>query len=328
MKVLVTGATGFLGKYIVKELVSHQYEVIATGRNQEVGETLVGERVTFRAADFTKLTSLDQAFAGEVDLVVHAGALSAVWGEPSEFYRHNVLGTENVLKMCRKYKVKRLVYISSPSIYADGRDQIAIKEYTPKKNRLTPYIWSKLLAEQKIKEYKEVDTVILRPRGLIGVGDTSVIPRVLKISRKIGIPVINGGEHLVDLTCVENVALAVRLALEVQQAGGQIYNITNGEPKPFREIMEIFLREMEIPIRLQRIPDKLLYALAFTVEKIHRIFSIYREPIFTRYTYYLLRYSQTLDIEKARRELGYRPIVSLREGIKKYAEDYRNSRVL
>ena len=64
-----------------------------------------------------------------------------------------------------------------------------------------------------------------------GVRDTSILPRVLRLSRKIGIPLIRGGEQLMDMTCVENVALAIRLALEAKEAHGQVYNITNGETK-------------------------------------------------------------------------------------------------
>lgn len=323
MKVLVTGATGFLGKYILEELKEHSYDVIAVGRNQEIGESLVAEGISFVKADFTNYKELENAFAKGPDLVVHAGALSTVWGKWRDFYETNVKATEYVLRLCRKYAVKRMVYISSPSIYAFGKDQIGIREYTPKHNDLNFYIRSKLMAERKIKDCPQVETVILRPRGLIGIGDTSIIPRVLRISRKIGVPLLNGGKQLVDLTCVENVALAVRLALESPAAAGQIYNITNDEPREFKRILDEFLREMGIRPRYLKVNATSLYYLAVFLEKVYRTLHIYKEPMFTRYSYYLLRYSQTLNIEKAKTELGYHPKLSLSEGIVQYARHAR-----
>ncbi|RRD96405.1 NAD(P)-dependent oxidoreductase [Clostridiales bacterium COT073_COT-073] len=323
MKVLVTGATGFLGKYIIAELTEYGYEVIAVGRNQQIGKGLENEKVSFVSADFTDIYSLAGAFRQKPEMVVHAGALSTVWGRWTDFYRSNVLGTENVLKLCAKTGVKRLVYISSPSIYACGQDQINIKEYTPKENHLTNYIKSKLLSEQRIKAHPEVESVILRPRGLIGVGDTSVIPRVLNISRKLGVPLFQEGKHWVDLTCVENAALAVRLALESSLAAGQIYNITNGQPRQFRQLMDEFLAAMGIKARYLRLNDQLFYGFARGLETFYRYFHIYQEPLFTVYTYYLLRYSQTLNIDKARAELNYHPKMTLSEGIQKYAKANR-----
>lgn len=337
MKVLVTGATGFLGKYVVEELHEHGYEVIAVGRNEVAGEALVREGVHFVKADFTRYEELEAAFLATgvtPDFVVHAGALSTVWGRWQDFYASNVKATEYVLRLCHKYGVKRLVYISSPSIYACGKDQVDLKEYTPEKNELNYYIRSKLMAERRVKHYREkcgkdksaVETVVLRPRGLIGIGDTSVIPRVLRISQKVGVPLIHGGKQLVDLTCVENVALAIRLALESPLAAGQTYNITNGEPRAFKAILDEFLKEMGIRPRYLKVNAVLLKGLAVFLEKSYRLLKIYQEPMFTLYSYYLLRYSQTLNIDKAREELGYSPKISLSEGIAKYARHAGDSK--
>ena len=118
-----------------------------------------------------------------------------------------------------------MVYISSPSIYAAARDQLAIKEEAaPQENELNFYIKSKLMAERIVRSYSQVSSVILRPRGLFGIGDTSIFPRILRLSQKIGIPLIKNGQQMMDMTCVENVALAVRLALEIPEAQGQVYN--------------------------------------------------------------------------------------------------------
>lgn len=322
-KVLVTGATGFLGKYVVEELVEHGYQVRAFGRNRTIGQSLVNASVTFIQGDLTNQEDLTMA-CQEMDMVVHAGALSTVWGPWEDFYQTNVLGTKYVLEACRETNIDRLVYVSSPSIYAAPRDQLGIKESdAPQENRLNNYIRSKLASEKLFEDYPDVSSVILRPRGLFGIGDTSILPRVLNLSQKIGIPLIGDGRQLMDMTCVENVALAIRLALETPQAAGEVYNITNGEPRAFRNLIEETLRGLGYPIRYRKIPAPLVSSISSSLEFIYKSLKLKGEPALTRYTYYLLRYSQTLDISKAERDLGYRPKITISEGIEQYVQDYR-----
>ena len=320
MKILVTGATGFLGKYVIDELLAHDYTIVAFGRNEKIGKTLENDRVQFIKGDLSAIEELRQGFQS-VDAVVHAGALSTAWGPWKAFYQANVVGTKNVLDLCREYAVKSLVYVSSPSIYAAGKDQLNIKESdAPKENHLNNYIRSKLASEKLFSDYPDVPSIILRPRGLFGVGDTSILPRVLRLSRKIGIPLIRGGEQLMDMTCVENVALAIRLALEAKEAHGQVYNITNGEPKTFKYLIETTLKGLGEPIRYRKIPAGLIAGAAYSLEGVYRLFHLKAEPPLTRYTYYLLRYSQTLDIQKAQTELGYYPKMTIEEGIDNYVQ--------
>ena len=322
-KVLVTGATGFLGKYVIEELVDQGYQVRAFGRNSKVGRSLENSSVSFFQGDLTKADDVLEACKG-MDLVVHAGALSTVWGPWEDFYQANVLGTKYVLEACRQTGIQRLVYVSSPSIYAAPKDQLAIKESdAPEENNLNNYIRSKLASEKLFKDYPDVPSIILRPRGLFGIGDTSILPRVINLSQKIGIPLIGDGRQLMDMTCVENVALAIRLALETPQANDAIYNITNGEPRAFRDLLEESLTGLGYPIKYRKIPASLLSGIASCLEFLYKTLNLKGEPALTRYTYYLLRYSQTLDISKAERELGYRPKISISEGIEQYVQDYR-----
>ena len=322
-KVLVTGATGFLGKYVVEELVEHGYQVRAFGRNSKIGRSLENTLVSFFQGDLTNAEDVSEACKG-MDLVVHAGALSTVWGPWEDFYRANVLGTKYVLEACRQTDIQRLVYVSSPSIYAAPKDQLAIKESdAPEENNLNNYIRSKLASERLFKDYPDVPSIILRPRGLFGIGDTSILPRVINLSQKIGIPLIGDGRQLMDMTCVENVALAIRLAIEAPEAKGEVYNITNGEPRAFRDLLEESLTGLGYPIKYRKIPASLLAGIASSLEFLYKSLNLKGEPPLTRYTYYLLRYSQTLDISKAERELGYRPKISISEGIEQYVQDYR-----
>lgn len=165
----------------------------------------------------------------------------------------------------------------------------------------------------------------MRPRGLFGVGDPSIIPRLIRANAKIGIPLFNNGRNIVDMTCVENVAYALRLCLESPNAVGNSYNITNGEPKPFKEILETLFNSLGVQPNYLKLNSEVLYALSCLIERLYKIFRIYKEPIFTKYGICTLAYSQTLDISKARNELNYVPQMTLQEGIMKYAEQYNKA---
>lgn len=317
--VLVTGATGFLGEYLTQRLTK-RYRVLALGRNREKGKRLEEQGAVFCPGDFTRRESCARYFQG-VDYVIHAGALSTVWGEWEDFYRTNVLGTELVAALCRENGVKRLVYLSSPSIYTGKEDQYHIREdQAPEQNNLNYYIKSKLMAEAILRKWekKGLETVILRPRGLIGIGDTSLVPRILTANAKTGIPLFREGRNLVDLTSVENVALACELSLTAEKAPGRAFNITNGEPMEFRNILEQFLRAIGEEPRYRRLPFGLVYALAGGLEWLYRTLRLAGEPPLTRYTVCTLGYAQTMDISPAREILGYVPEKTLAESIREY----------
>lgn len=343
-RVLVTGAYGFLGKYIVLELLKHGYRVIAYGRSmkkllnlrQSIADQLESEETTLDTSkltsklilyigDFTNYRSIKKAVHG-VNYVVHAGALSTVWGARDDFMETNVRGTINVIKACNASSdtVRRLIYISSPSIYCTNKDQFDIEESeAPSTNHLSYYIESKLRSESKFN-HCTIPYTILRPRGLFGIGDSSIVPRIIKSNNTIGIPLFNGGTNKVDITCVENVAHAIRLSIESPNKKSETYNVTNGEPREFKKIVEQFMAGIEQKPKYLKINIKLMEKAATIIESVYRALHIYdTEPAITKYTIYTLGYSQTLNIDKIKDDIGYEPIISLDEGIKKYVEHWR-----
>lgn len=324
--VLVTGATGFLGGYLVRRLAK-EYRVLALGRNQEKGRQLEACGARFCRGDFTRREDCASYFEG-VDYVIHAGALSTVWGKWEDFYRTNVQGTNLVAALCLENGIRRLVYLSSPSVYTGREDQYNIREeQAPEKNELNYYIKSKLMAEKVIGKWqkKGLETVILRPRGLIGIGDTSLVPRILNANAKTGIPLFREGHNLVDITSVENVALACELAMTAEKAGGRVFNITNGEPMEFGRILEQFLQAIGEPPHYRRLPFGVVYGLAGGLEWLYRSFGLAGEPPLTRYTVCTLGYAQTMDIHAAREILGYQPEKTLAESIREYGAWWREN---
>ena len=321
-KVLITGASGFLGAYTVREFLKYKddYDILATGRNtaklKELG-------VRFLKADLTCASDCDCLFNGEnIDTVVHIAALSTVWGTWEDFENANVKGTANLIGSAIKNNVKRFVFVSSPSIYSCAESRYNISEYGfDDKNDLNYYIKSKIKAEQVVRSRDSlIETVIIRPRGLIGIGDTSIIPRLLNLKK---IPLINNGKNLVDVTCVENVAYALRLCVDKSDIGGLTFNITNGEPHHFKDILEEFFKNIGRKPVYKKFSFRTLWVVASILEFFYKTFRIKGEPMLTKYTVCTLGFSQTLDITLAKRFLGYKPIKTLEQCIQEYGEWYR-----
>ena len=328
--VLLTGATGFLGKYIIEELKNKDYNIIAIGRNEKIARERETENCKFYLKDFANKESIEEIFKMQkVDIVLHCGALSSAWGKWEDFYKCNVLGTQNMAELSLKYNVKRFIYISSPSIYSEKRNRQNIKEneYNPK-NTLNYYIKSKIMSEKIVEEInkKGLYTVILRPRGLIGIGDPSLMPRIMNANEKIGIPLFNNGENLVDITCVENVAYACYLTMISENINGQVFNITNGEPSVFKELLQKFCDKSEMQPKFKKLPFNTMYVMASLLEIIYKVFKINGEPVLTRYTLCTLAFSQTLNIDDAIEKLKYKPKLTLEEGIEKYGEWWKENK--
>lgn len=310
-RVLVTGASGFLGGHVVPELQRHGHEVFAAGRNAEAlalvadpDHRVLGDLASLRARDLP------------VDAVIHCAALSTPWGPWKDFDRANVEGTGHVVEFARRNGARRVVHVSSPSVYAAARDRLGIREHdVDRSNRLNGYIRSKIAAEDLLLEALDARTVpevvILRPRGLIGVGDPSLVPRLLDVHSRIGVPLFDGGHNLIDVTAVENVASALRLALDRGDAAGGVYNITNDDPRAFRELLTTLLELMGETPRFRPMSRRVAWTLASLLEGVCGVVPGRPEPPLTRYTLSTIAYSQTLDISRARNELGYRPVVSV-----------------
>ncbi len=323
--VLITGATGFLGGYTVKEFLSNGYDVTAIGRNDRRGEELKKMGAQFVKCALEDSEELQKLCVG-MDAVVHAGAKSTVWGRWEDFEKSNIIGTKNVAEAAIKGNVKKLVYVSSPSIYSDNSNKFNIKEEdVDEKNDLNFYIRSKILSEKVLHQTAKgkIKYNIIRPRGLVGIGDTSIIPRLIRANEKIGVPLLNKGQSLVDMTSVENVAYALRLAVQSDDESGSVYNITNDDPRVFVDVLETLFKEMGVKPKYLKLNYNLMYSIALLLEKWYTLRKEYDdEPMLTRYTVCTLGHSQTLDISRAKKFLGYSPKVTLDETIKKYAEHY------
>jgi len=318
MKSLVTGGTGFLGKRLALRLVELGHEVSVIGRNERVGLDLEESGINFIKADLKDTNEITEACKNQ-DYVFHCGALSSPWGKYQDFYNTNVLGTKNIIQGCQKHKIKRLIYVSTPSIYFDFTDKFNISENTPlPENPVNDYAKTKLMAEKKIdKAFNEgLPVITIRPRGIFGPGDTSILPRLIKANNNRFIPVIEHRKVLVDITYVDNIIEALLLCIDSPEYTlGKKYNITNGEPVLLYDFLENVITKLGYKFNPKTLSFNEAYKIAGLMEFISRTLLFGKEPALTQYTVGILARSQTLDISSAKRELGYVPKISINDGV-------------
>lgn len=329
MRALVTGATGFLGRKLAERLLAEGWEVTALGRNAVVGAELEAAGMRFVRADLQDAAAVDAACRG-VDHVFHSGALSSPWGPYESFFQANVVGTRHVVAGCRAHGVKRLIHVSTPSLYFDFNDRLNIREDDPLPARfVNAYAETKRLAELEVDRAFAggLPAITIRPRALFGPGDTTIMPRLIRAAEKGFLPLFGDGGTMIDVTYVENVVDALLLCQRAPESAlGKKYNITNGEPQRLVEFLPRAFDALGLRYVPLRVPFDVAMGLATTMEIAARTLGRGQEPLLTRYAVGLLGKSQTLDITAARQALGYSPRVSVEEGIQAYASWWKARR--
>lgn len=325
MVCIVTGATGCLGINLTKRLVAKGREVIALGRNERLGKIITQLGAQFIAVDLADKTKLKN-IAQNAQIIFHCAALSSPWGRYKDFYEANVLGTQHVIEATSKHA--RLVHVSSPSIYFNFTEQHNIKEDAV----LPPipvnyYIKTKLLAEKlvdKAHQEKNLNVITLRPRAIFGPYDRAILPRILKNEKNGILPIVGNGKNVIDITYVENVVESLLLAAQAdQQFCGKKYNITNNEPKALIAILTHLFQTLQKPFTPKFIPYSVAKMYATSMEAIFSLPFITAEPRLTKYSAAVLCLGQTLNIDAAKKDLGYQPKINMNQGIERFAKWYQ-----
>ena len=317
---LVTGATGFVGGHLTRELLRRGERVRALGRNRLALDALEQMGAEAVAGDLTDAHAVDDA-CRNVRTVYHVGALSAPWGKRGDFVSANVGGTRHVLEACIKQNVQRIVYVSSPSVCFDGSDCVNQTESAPYPVRFVSiYSETKAAGERLVQARRnDLETVIVRPKAVFGENDTALLPRLVRAAEQNRLPIIGTGDNRVDLTYVANVVHAVLLAGESPNAIGNTYTITNGDAglnaPCLWDVIRNVLRTLDVPEPRRRVPLSIALAVAGSLEAAAELTQ--REPFLTQYTASILARTQTYDISAARRDLGYAPLVPLAVGLER-----------
>jgi len=332
-RIVVTGATGFLGGALVRHLAATRpwQHTVALGRDAARGRALQAQGIEFHALDLTDEAAVHRVLRG-ADTVVHCAALSSPWGRREAFVAANLTATEHVVAACIARQVRRLVHISTPGIYHDGAPHRGIREDQPLPARpVNDYAATKLAAERVVFERcaaAGVSALALRPRAIFGPGDSAILPRLAQALRAGRLRRIGAEDCLVDLSYIDNVVDACVLAMDASwRLGRRVYNISNGEPVAIWNVIDRLADALSLPRPHRRVPKPLALALASAVEAFHRRFRPEVEPALLRYGVELLSVDMTLDIARAREELGYRPRVSMDEALNKTLQELARAQV-
>ncbi|MGE5657849.1 MAG: NAD-dependent epimerase/dehydratase family protein [Actinomycetota bacterium] len=329
MKVLVTGGTGFLGKRLAFRLQELGEDVTILGRNQAIGQQLASQGFRFLPVDLVDTKATVDACQGQ-DYIFHCGALSSPWGKYQDFYQANVLGTRNIIQGSKVHQVRRLIHVSTSAVYFDfsHRFQLSEKALLPAK-QVNAYAQTKQLAEAEIQGacQQGLPAITIRPRGIFGPGDTAIFPRLIRANQRMGIPLINEGKALIDVTYIDNVVEALLLCKQAPDSLlGRTYNITNDQPITVAQLLKILFQTLDVSLKVRRISYPVAYGLAAGMELGAKIMRLDKEPLLTRYTVGLLAKSQTLDITIAKEELGYQPCVRIEDGLARFAQWWQQNK--
>ncbi len=323
MKALVTGGGGFLGGAIVRMLRQRGQAVRSFSRQRYPHlDELQVEQVQ---GDLADAASVERAIDG-CDIVYHVAAKAGVWGRWRDFYSANVAGTENIVNACRKRGVQRLVFTSSPSVVYHGGDLEGVDESIPYPAKLEAhYAHTKALAEQLVLTANgpNLATVALRPHLIWGPGDPHLIPRLLERARKGKLRRIGRSAKKVDVMYIDNAAHAHVLAGERLQLGsaiaGKAYFLSQGEPVMLWDFINRILATAKLPPVEQSIPYSVAWTIGALCEAAYGLLRLRTEPPMTRFVARQLATSHWFDISAARRDLGYEPLVSTEEGLRRLA---------
>ena len=338
MKVLVTGGGGFLGGALCRALKAAGHEVFSTQRRHSAALAELG--VEQRLGDLADAGHVRRACAG-IEAVFHNAAKAGHWGSEESYVAANLTGTRNVLAACRAHGITKLVYTSTPSVAHQGRVPCVggNEANTPYATSFkAPYPRTKQQAEREVLAANGspvegggvLATVALRPRLIWGPGDTNLLPRLIERARAGRLRFIAGGHNRMDTTYVGNAVDAHLAAFAALAPGaacaGCAYFVSNGEPKPVREIVNGLLVAAGEPPVDASVPLGVAYAAGALCEVLWRVLPLSGEPPMTRFVAEQLATEHWYDLSAARRDFGWSPAIPTTEGLDQLATWWREHR--
>lgn len=331
MKVLVTGASGFLGGHLIEELVRKGYNVIGMVRKGSSRKLLEELNVSLRFGDLLEPESLVDA-TRDVDVVVHLAAYYTFFGKKELYEKINVQGTRFLLEAMIKNSVKKIVYCSTTEAVGPVKEPYADEDVEP--NPVYEYGKSKLRAENVVKEcgLKGIDYIILRPSGIYGprnVNDVSYwfITGFAKNSLTSKF-IVGSGNNLVQFAHVKDVVQGFVLALEKYDiAKGRTYFVSEDKAYTYNEVYKMLAEICGRRPPKTHIPPMLAKIMIAPIEFFNRIFGI-ENFNWHMSTVDAVTCDRAYSIERIKRELGYSPKYDLKRGLKETVEWYRENSMI
>ncbi|PZF43533.1 MULTISPECIES: NAD(P)-dependent oxidoreductase [unclassified Curtobacterium] len=317
MKVLVTGASGFLGQATAAAVRDAGHEVRTFQRRpsgvpgvQDVAGTMADDAAIARAVD-------------GVEAVVHLAAKVSLAGDPADFARVNIEGTRSLLAAARAAGVGRFVFVSSPSVAHTGSSLVGADAGPAEPSRARgDYARTKAAAELLALDADAPDfaVVAVRPHLVWGPGDTQLVGRIVERARAGRLPLLDSGAALIDTLYVDNAATAMVAALEhVTDDGvhGNAYVVTNGEPRPVADLLAGICTASGVRPPQWHVPAAVARAAGSVVEAVWRVRPGEDEPPMTRFLAEQLSTAHWFDQRGTRSDLRWTPSVSIDEGLER-----------
>lgn len=327
---LVTGGGGgFLGRHIVDQLLARGDRVRVLSRSPSSELAALG--VECVVGDIRDAAVVDRACQG-VDAVFHTAAKPGIWGAWEGYHSTNTVGTQLVIAACQKFSVGKLVFTSSPSVVYDGTEHRLADESLPyPASYLCAYPHTKALAEQAVLQAHvpgQLLTVALRPHLIWGPRDNHLIPRLIQRAKSGKLRQVGDGTNEISMAYVENVAAAHLQACDALNdtaaCGGRAYFINEPEPVKLWDWVNQLLTLAGLPPVKKRIPASVARTIGAGLELVYRTLHIESEPRMTRFLAAQLSQSHSYSIAAAQRDFGYRPLVTVDEGLRRIETELKN----
>ena len=333
MKALVTGGGGFIGKAIVQALRARGDEVSTLARGAYPELTELG--CTVHRGDLGDASAVLRAAQG-CDVVFHVAAKAGVWGKREDYERTNVAGTDHVITACIEANVAKLVFTSSPSVAHAGGDLEGVDAshpYPAEDAYAAQYPRTKAIAEKHVRAANgralalgggaKLATVSLRPHLVWGPGDNPQVPRIVARAKSGRLRIVGDGHAKVDSTYIDNAVeahLAAAAALTADgPLGGNAYFVSNGEPLEVGALINRIVAAAGGPPVTRHVPFRVAYAVGAVSELVYRVLGRDDEPSMTRFVAEQLATAHWFDISPCERDFGWKPRVSIDEGMTRLA---------
>ena len=316
MEILIKGGGGLLGRHLVSELLERGDVVRVLALPGEDVSWFEQRGGAVYRGDIRFPDTLIAPTRG-VDAVLHLAGMMGVWRPLSDYRAVNVTGTENVCRAALEHGVRRVVHVSSWTVY--GIDQgLPCSETHPLRPFSDPYPVTKAEGDELVQRMIVEDglpAVIIRPGTFFGPGDKLHFERMAeRIAAGKGL-IIGRGDNALPFAYVTDVVQGLLLGLDHDDALGEAFNITNDEPLTQQEMFEAIADAIDAKRPRVHVPYRPLYAAAAAAERTAVAMRSRRQPPATRLGVKLFGTDNRHSIDKARSRLGYVPRVPLREGV-------------
>ncbi len=324
MKVLITGANGFIGSNLVKRLISEGHHVRGLVRRTSDLSFLKDSPVDLIYGDISDINSLQKAMTS-VDLVFHVAGLAADWGPYELFERINYTGTKNVAKTAATAGVKKMVYISTVAFHGFGKTNMT--ETSPIAKDLIPYAKTKYMAEQWLWEFQQktdMKITAVRPGNVFGVNDRTFMLKYLDAMETGKFMEVNKGRSKTCPIFIDNLIDIITLVSREDKANGQAFIATDGLDINWHTFNTKLAEALGVKLPKASIPYSIAYPVAKMYYGVHKALGLKSEPFLTPYRINNGGKDYHFSIQKLQSYFDYTPRIDIDTAVEKTVAWYKN----